>query len=138
MRIAATTLLLTATLACSWAAPARADEPDDTEVECQPACRSGYVCVDGECKSACNPPCASNERCTAKAACVRLARQRQPDTSDDDDDDKPSPTRTPARKTEPTYRPSVGRVYVGPMMLALAFRGVLLADPGASLALDFH
>ena len=76
MRIVATTLLLTATLACCLATPARADEPDDTEVDCKPACRSGYVCVDGECKSACNPPCASNERCTAKAACVRLSTER--------------------------------------------------------------
>lgn len=38
--------------------------------QCAPDCRSGYVCEEGQCVSACNPPCASGERCTAEAECV--------------------------------------------------------------------
>jgi hypothetical protein len=37
--------------------------------ECFPDCRTGYVCQQGSCVSACNPPCAANERCTAAATC---------------------------------------------------------------------
>lgn len=36
---------------------------------CQPACRKGYVCVKGACVSACNPPCATGERCTGTGEC---------------------------------------------------------------------
>ena len=38
--------------------------------ECVPACRSGYVCLSGQCVSACNPPCADGWQCTAAAECV--------------------------------------------------------------------
>ncbi|HVY25012.1 MAG TPA: hypothetical protein VHB79_00620 [Polyangiaceae bacterium] len=37
--------------------------------ECFPECRTGYICQQGSCVSACNPPCGSNERCTAAATC---------------------------------------------------------------------
>ncbi|HXK18678.1 MAG TPA: hypothetical protein VNG33_12795, partial [Polyangiaceae bacterium] len=40
---------------------------------CFPACRSAYVCLEGRCVSACNPPCAANERCTAAATCELAA-----------------------------------------------------------------
>lgn len=42
----------------------------DAEEECLPACRRGYVCVRGECVSACNPPCADGEVCTEERECV--------------------------------------------------------------------
>jgi hypothetical protein len=41
--------------------------------ECIPACRSGYVCHQGQCISACNPPCAAGEVCTGAGVCERTA-----------------------------------------------------------------
>ncbi len=41
------------------------------EKSCVPACRTGYVCVEGRCVSACNPPCEKGQRCTAKGECER-------------------------------------------------------------------
>jgi len=41
--------------------------------ECRPECRAGYTCIDGACVSACNPPCASDEKCTAERECVPKA-----------------------------------------------------------------
>ncbi|MEM9192341.1 MAG: hypothetical protein AAGF12_24415, partial [Myxococcota bacterium] len=32
--------------------------------QCTPACRSGFMCVAGQCVSACNPPCGPGEMCT--------------------------------------------------------------------------
>jgi hypothetical protein len=44
---------------------------------CRPDCRSGYTCIDGRCVSACNPPCANHERCTAAGECAAVAATRQ-------------------------------------------------------------
>ena len=33
------------------------DDPSASEGECFPECRTGYLCHQGECISACNPPC---------------------------------------------------------------------------------
>ncbi|MFW5924994.1 MAG: hypothetical protein ACOC9O_02365 [Myxococcota bacterium] len=56
-----------------WLEPAvvqaQAQAPEEEESSCVPACRSGYVCRQGECVSACNPPCADGERCTGWAEC---------------------------------------------------------------------
>ena len=41
-----------------------------SEATCVPACRSGFVCVEGRCVSACNPPCLSTETCTSSGACT--------------------------------------------------------------------
>jgi hypothetical protein len=38
--------------------------------ECFPACREAYICIEGQCVSACNPPCDPGEKCTAEGACV--------------------------------------------------------------------
>lgn len=40
---------------------------------CVPSCRVGYVCVKGQCVSACNPPCAQGEMCTAQGQCIQNA-----------------------------------------------------------------
>jgi hypothetical protein len=40
---------------------------------CFPACRSGYLCHQGRCVSACNPPCGAGETCTAAGECVSAA-----------------------------------------------------------------
>jgi hypothetical protein len=41
------------------------------EKQCVPQCRSGYVCHEGACISACNPPCGPKEYCTANGECAR-------------------------------------------------------------------
>ncbi len=40
--------------------------------ECKPACRSGFVCIDGQCVSECNPPCSGDRQCRG-GECVRVA-----------------------------------------------------------------
>lgn len=42
----------------------------DPAPACEPACRDGFVCLEGACVSACNPVCGVGERCTADARCV--------------------------------------------------------------------
>jgi len=40
---------------------------------CVPACRSGFICLEGKCVEACNPPCGSGERCVDEGECVAAA-----------------------------------------------------------------
>jgi hypothetical protein len=49
------------------APPATAPAP---AAGCIPECRSGFVCLEGQCVSACNPPCGAGQRCTAQRECV--------------------------------------------------------------------
>jgi hypothetical protein len=58
-----------AVLALARALPARAEAPA-SDAACFPACRSGYLCHEARCISACNPPCGAAETCTAAAECV--------------------------------------------------------------------
>jgi len=39
--------------------------------ECFPECRDGYLCHEGTCIEACNPPCGEGKQCTADGQCVR-------------------------------------------------------------------
>lgn len=55
---------LGATLLVLLAAPAARAQ------DCFPECRAGFVCANGACVSACNPPCGADERCEAGGACV--------------------------------------------------------------------
>jgi hypothetical protein len=41
--------------------------------ECVPTCRTAYVCIDGQCVSACNPPCEAGEKCTPEGSCEAAA-----------------------------------------------------------------
>lgn len=50
---------------------AHSESTSDTDARCVPPCRSGYLCHEGQCISACNPPCAGGEGCTAAGRCVR-------------------------------------------------------------------
>jgi hypothetical protein len=43
---------------------------------CFPECRSGFICSAGSCISACNPPCAASQECTADRRCVGSDDQR--------------------------------------------------------------
>ncbi|MDB4984954.1 MAG: keratin-associated protein 10-4 [Myxococcaceae bacterium] len=38
--------------------------------QCLPSCRAGYVCVTGQCVSACNPVCPIGEYCTEQGQCI--------------------------------------------------------------------
>jgi hypothetical protein len=38
--------------------------------ECVPSCRDGYICHQGQCITACNPPCAEGEQCIGEGQCV--------------------------------------------------------------------
>lgn len=51
--------------------PSAAEVPAPPPVgQCVPSCREGYTCHKGACVSACNPPCAADERCNALGECV--------------------------------------------------------------------
>ncbi len=58
------------------------------DAECVPACRSGYLCHEGQCISACNPPCSAGEQCTSAGECVA-----QPSV--------PPPAQTPPAQVQP-------------------------------------
>ncbi len=45
---------------------------------CAPACREGFTCLQGKCVTACNPPCAAGERCTADLRCLPAETLAQP------------------------------------------------------------
>src|SRR5689334_13501096 len=77
-------------------APDVAGEP--APVACFPSCRRGYLCVSGQCVSACNPACGADEICTAEGEC--LSRQ---------------PAAAPAAQAAPAAAPaSVTNVIVTP------------------------
>jgi hypothetical protein len=41
--------------------------------DCVPSCRDGYLCHQGQCIEACNPPCAEGEQCAGDGQCVAAA-----------------------------------------------------------------
>src|SRR5690242_1896575 len=45
---------------------------------CKPECRSGFICVNNQCVSRCNPPCAASEQCTTDGECVSLGGELPP------------------------------------------------------------
>ncbi|MFW6050711.1 MAG: hypothetical protein ACODAU_06025 [Myxococcota bacterium] len=58
-------------------APARGQSEgrgDGGSGQCVPPCRSGHLCHEGRCVSACNPPCPQGERCTPQGRCVPAGR----------------------------------------------------------------
>lgn len=38
--------------------------------DCVPSCRDGYLCHQGQCIEACNPPCAQGEQCVGDGQCA--------------------------------------------------------------------
>lgn len=75
--------LIVGVLGAAGLAQAQAPAPDGGQVApsqgggCVPQCRSGYVCYQGQCVSACNPPCAQGEQCTSDGQCVPQQQQPQ-------------------------------------------------------------
>jgi len=57
-------------------ATAAASAAPASNLECVPACRAGYLCMQGQCVSACNPPCAANETCS-NGQCLMNAQPAQ-------------------------------------------------------------
>jgi hypothetical protein len=57
--------------ALTWLAGAAGARAQTTAsgAACFPACRAGYLCHEGQCVSACNPPCGVGETCTAAGEC---------------------------------------------------------------------
>lgn len=69
-----------AALSLAGAGLARAQSPAG-DAACFPACRSGYLCHEGRCVSACNPLCGATEACTALGECVPAAPVALPSRS---------------------------------------------------------
>lgn len=64
-----------------------------TELNCYPACRSGYVCSLGECISRCNPPCGPGQLCLDTGECTPLHTAPHP------------AVQQPVQPAQPTYSP---------------------------------
>ncbi|MCK6537154.1 MAG: hypothetical protein L6Q84_29650 [Polyangiaceae bacterium] len=70
---------------------------------CVPECRTGFVCASGTCVSACNPPCAASETCSAKGECLpgAAAPVAPPPSAT-----APGPTAAPPPAAPPPVAPS--------------------------------
>jgi len=68
-------LAVITTFFCSLVCSRIATAQDPTE--CEPSCRSGFICVQGQCVSACNPPCSADEQCV-NSDCVRTNSSSTP------------------------------------------------------------
>lgn len=69
---------------------AQADEAEETGKQaCVPACRTGYLCVEGKCVSSCNPPCAAGQVCRADGECVAARSSATPNPAGPDAADDP-------------------------------------------------
>lgn len=55
------------------------DHPEENV--CVPSCRSGYLCHEGSCISACNPPCSESETCSSDGACRSRASSQDKNES---------------------------------------------------------
>ena len=44
--------------------------PPPVAADCFPGCRAGYFCHQGQCLSACNPPCPSGNQCAEGGQCI--------------------------------------------------------------------
>jgi len=109
------------------------DGPPATQAACVPACRTGYVCVDGRCVMACNPPCAAEERCTAQGECEpRTMATSSEFATGASDEPTPETTAPDASSERPTRRNSTGMMVTG---IALAGVGGLVALSGLPLLL---
>jgi hypothetical protein len=50
--------------------------------QCLPSCRKGYVCISGQCVTACNPACPMGEMCTEHGECVPGSAEPQESTAE--------------------------------------------------------
>jgi hypothetical protein len=70
--------------------------PPAAEAACFPACRSGFVCHQGQCVSLCNPPCAGGERCLANGECEPSPDARESRTEHDEVEVEEDPRKSSA------------------------------------------
>ncbi len=87
------------------AAAAAATTPDVAR-DCAPPCRSGYVCLDAVCVSACNPRCAEGERCDSNGECVAVVVDRAPAGSTASAPAHPVAAPTNSTTDDDWYRPA--------------------------------
>lgn len=79
---------------------ARAQTPDTPPPgACNPTCRTGFVCLAGNCVEACNPPCGAGMQCSITAECEPIPGMAQPAPA-------PAPTPAPAPPPAPTPAPA--------------------------------
>jgi len=97
------------------------EEPEaseQTEARCRPECRAGFLCIDGACVSACNPPCGEGEVCTEEATC-------EPVRGEEEEEEavfvQPTPVRAPKRGT--SFSAGLGFDYSRPFHLATTSGG---------------
>ena len=95
---------------------------NDTTVDCVPRCRSGYLCVKGQCITECNPPCAADEQCKQgtciakqQSAALRQAEHTRSDTADSDGDSSETAV---AHKGARTHDGFYLRIALGPGVLS--------------------
>lgn len=94
--------------------------------DCTPTCRSGYLCVRGQCVSRCNPPCASGELCLDSGECSPAPPPPPPEVA-------PGPVAPPyAQPGAPSAVPAGMRVSLG---WARAAGIIGLSSAGVGLAM---
>jgi hypothetical protein len=54
------------------------NDSSSNAVTCVPSCRADFVCVNGACVQACNPPCGNGERCVTSGAAPMCVRDNTP------------------------------------------------------------
>lgn len=62
--------------------------------QCLPSCRTGYLCISGQCVSSCNPICGAGEMCTERGECVPEGSEpspKDPKKKTEDSDEKDAP-----------------------------------------------
>jgi hypothetical protein len=67
--------------------------------QCLPSCRTGYLCVGGQCVSACNPICGAGEMCTERGECVPAGSEPTSSDPNKPDEEKKGPVKEEERSS---------------------------------------
>lgn len=121
---------------------------------CFPACRDGHLCHQGNCISACNPPCAAGSHCTGQGICT-ADTAGQPATVGPQPQHQASPPVPPSEQNAPVppdawqpkfpepehLHPYGTRYYTGLVGLQLSLGGTATVDTersgGGTTSRDF-
>jgi len=71
-------VLITTSTRAQPVTPSGAADAPPSGPACIPDCRKGFLCVEGRCVSACNPPCGADETCTEARECAKSAPATPP------------------------------------------------------------